>query len=159
MRKTAVGTLFAAALMAFAVLPSGNNMKQFQWLEGNWSMKTKRGMIMESWKANHDSSLLGSSKMVAASGEEKILESLELIYSAGHYYYVSAVNGQNNNQPVRFRLSSHDGKGFVAENPEHDFPKRIIYELVNKDSIHAYIDGGPSAPGKRSDFYYVKSKN
>ena len=45
-------------------------------------MKTKRGTITERWKANHDSSMLGNSKMINLNGDEKILEKLELFFQA-----------------------------------------------------------------------------
>lgn len=134
-------------------------VKPFRWLEGTWFMKVKRGTIIETWQKNNDSSLLGSSKMITLSGGERVLENLELTHVSGVYYYISAVNGQNNNQPVRFRITSHSENGFVAENPEHDFPKRITYQLINKDSIHAFIDGGSQQPDKKSDFYYSRTKN
>lgn len=150
--------LTALLLLSFTVKNESINVKPFGWLEGNWSMKTKRGTITETWKPNHDSSMLGNSKMINLNGDEKILENLELVFSEGHYYYVSAVNGQNGGEQVRFTITSYNEKSFVAENPQHDFPKRITYNLVNKDSIHAFIDGGPAMPDKKSDFHYSRIK-
>lgn len=122
-------------------------------------MKTKRGTITETWKANNDSSMLGNSKMVSLTGEERVLENLELVFSGGHYYYVSAVNGQNGGEQVSFTITSYSEKNFVAENLQHDFPKRITYNLINKDSIHAFIDGGPAMPDKKSNFHYSRIKD
>lgn len=153
--------LFAIAMALFLsfIVNKEKNVSPFRWLEGSWTMKVKRGTITETWQANNDSSLLGNSKMKTLAGEERIMENLELIYTAGNYYYVSTVSGQNNNQPVSFLITSHSEKSFVAENPEHDFPRRVSYTLVNKDSIHAFIDGGPQQPEKKSDFYYTRTKN
>ena len=148
----------AALLLSFVIKEKESGVKIFSWLEGSWTMKTKRGAIIESWKTGNENLMQGNSKMVNASGDEKIMENLELIYAEGNYYYISAVNGQNNGQSIKFKLSSYNEKGFVAENPEHDFPKRIAYNLINKDSIHAFIDGGPSMPDKKSDFYYSRVK-
>jgi hypothetical protein len=53
-------------------------------------------------------------------------------------------------------LTSSNGSVFTFENPLHDFPRRIVYELVNNDSLHAWIDGGPEGTGKRNDFYYKR---
>jgi hypothetical protein len=46
----------------------------------------------------------------------------------------------------------------IFENPLHDFPKSTVYELVNNDSLHAWIDGGPYETGRRNDFYYSRVK-
>lgn len=153
--------LIAAPAFALLLLmkTTENKMKQFEWLNGSWTMKMKRGTIMESWNHRNDSTMLGESLMVNVTGQSNVLENLRLAYESGTYYYISRVKGQNNDQEVKFKLTSHSENGFVAENPEHDFPKRITYELVNKDSVHAFIDGGPSLPDKRSDFYYSRYKN
>jgi hypothetical protein len=136
-----------------------SKMDSFSWLIGKWEMKTGRGLISESWTVVDDSSFAGESSMVRANGEMKLLEKIQFVYRNGSYFYIPTAIGQNNNQPVKFKITTFSGDGFVAENPEHDFPKRIIYNLVNKDSIHAVIDGGASLPNKKSDFYYSRNKN
>lgn len=151
--------LTALLFFSFTVKNELFNVKPFGWLEGSWSMKTKRGTITEIWKANHDSSMLGNSKIVSLTGEERGLENLELAFTNGNYYYISRVNGQNDGEAVKFKITSYTKKGFVAENPEHDFPKRITYNLINEDSIHAFIDGGPAMPEKKSGFNYSRLKD
>lgn len=135
-------------------------MQSFKWLEGSWTMKKKNGgSIMESWSHHNDSVMLGESIGFSVTGQSKVLENLRLAYRSGSYYYISKVNGQNDGQEVAFKITAHSEKKFVAEKPDHDFPKRITYELINKDSIHAFIDGGPSMPDKKSDFFYSRYKN
>jgi|SRR5687767_1057868 len=157
MRKIFIAAFLFALFAAFTVKPE-NKMDQFDWLTGSWTTKVKKGTIMESWHAFNDSTMLGESVMISLTGQSNVLENLKLSYQSGTYYYVSRVKGQNNGQEVKFRITSHSKNGFVAENPEHDFPKRITYQLVNKDSIHAFIDGGPSMPEKKSDFHYSRYK-
>ena len=152
--------LIAFSFYAFTKKNNENKMQGFKWLEGSWVMKKKNGgSLMESWQAYNDSTMLGESLNFSITGQSGVLENLKLVYQSGTYYYRSRVNGQNNNEEVAFEITSHSEKGFVAEKPDHDFPQRISYELITKDSIHAFIDGGPSMPGKRSDFYYSRYKN
>lgn len=160
MRKIPGLALLILLFAAFNTKIKVQKMQSFKWLEGSWVMKKKNGSsIMESWHPHNDSTMLGESMNFSATGQSKVLENLKLSYQSGSYYYISKVNGQNNNQEVAFKITSHSEKGFVAEKPDHDFPKRITYDLVNKDSIHAFIDGGPSMPEKKSDFYYSRNKN
>ncbi len=44
---------------------------------------------------------------------------------------------------VPFKLVKHDKKKRRAEfaNPEHDFPKRIVYHRMSKDSLHILVEG------------------
>lgn len=122
-------------------------------------MQTRRGIITEKWAVANDSTLAGESFMTRADGTEIPLEKIELAYRSGYYYYIPTVKNQNGEQPVQFKITSHSETGFVAENPQHDFPKRISYTLVNADSIHAVIDDGAATPVKKSNFYYSRKKS
>ena len=136
-----------------------NKMEPFSWIKGKWAMHTGRGTITESWKVTNDSTYSGESKMIKANGEVKPLENIQLVYRNKEYFYIPITAGQNEEKPVLFKLTSFSKNGFVAENPDHDFPKRITYNLVNKDSIHAFIDDGPANPEKKLNFYYSREVN
>ena len=43
--------------------------------------------------------------------------------------------------PTPFRLIELKNKRVVFENPEHDFPQRIIYWLGDDGALHAKIEG------------------
>lgn len=130
----------------------------FSWLNGSWAMKEDGGGATEEWKHINDSLMEGSSAFVT--GDSVIpFETIRMFRRGRDFFYEVKAAGQNNEQPVEFKLSSFSDSGFVAENPQHAFPKRITYRLVNKDSIHAVVDAGPAMPDKRSDFYYSRSKN
>ncbi|HEX5026116.1 MAG TPA: DUF6265 family protein, partial [Agriterribacter sp.] len=114
-------------------------MKAFEWLAGNWRMEKKNGLLVERWEQVSDTGLNGSSYFVHAVGE-KLLEKIQLIYTNGQYCYVPTVVDQNSGNAVRFVITSITQRGFVAENPQHDFPRRVTYQSISKDSIHAWID-------------------
>ena len=139
--------LLLAILYGFALKPSPDDkgLESFKWLLGNWKMKTKRGALVESWKKMSDSSFNGESYMVK-NRDTIPLEKIELLCRNTAYYYIPIVNAQNDQQPVEFKISSFSHNNFIAENPEHDFPKRIVYTLIHSDSIHAVLDGGPGMP-------------
>lgn len=67
------------------------------------------------------------------------IEKLKILEKEGHWYYVADVS--HNSAPVYFKMTSADGSGFVCENPEHDFPKKITYRL-DGDIINASISAG-----------------
>jgi hypothetical protein len=137
---------------------SEKNVSQFNWLFGSWAMKETDGIVTEQWKPVNDSLMEGSSDFIK--GDSTIpFEKIKLLRREENFYYAAQAAGQNDGQPVEFKLTSFSDTGFVAENPQHDFPKRITYRLVNQDSIHAFVDGGPAMPEKKSDFYYSRNKN
>ena len=148
-------------LIAFAFTKSGheNKMQSFKWMIGSWTMQTKRGAIMETWTSINDSTMGGESILVKNTGGTTALENTRLICRNKEYFYCSVAHGQNNEEEIKFRITSFSENRFVSENPEHDFPKRITYELVAKDSLHAFIDDGAAMPAKKSDFYYSRYKD
>lgn len=130
---------------------------RFDWLTGRWYMEEKEGITTEDWLRVNDSLLEGRSDFVK--GDSVIpFETIRIYNITDTFYYEAKAAGQNKEQPVAFTMTSMTDSGFVAENPAHDFPKRISYRLVNRDSIHAYIDGGPAQPDKRADFFYRRKK-
>ncbi len=161
MKKNSIAFLLLLTVCGFVIEPAllNRSVKSFHWLNGSWQMQTRRGIITEKWAVANDSTLAGESKMTRADGTEIQLEKIELAFRNGNYYYIPTVRNQNGQQAIEFKITSHSQTGFVAENPQHDFPKRITYTLVNKDSIHAIIDDGAAAPVKKSDYYYSRKKD
>jgi len=157
--------LFFTVLLFFATSSgcsqtggANSRMKAFEWLEGNWKMEKKNGLLVERWEQASDTGFNGNSYFVHAGGE-KLLEKIQLIYTNGQYYYIPSVVDQNNGNAVRFAITRIIPGSFVAENPQHDFPRRITYQSITKDSIHSWIDDGKPVPEKRSAFYYTRQKD
>ncbi len=136
---------------------AGKNISQFNWLSGSWEMKDTDGIVTEQWKLVNDSLMEGSSDFIK--GDSTIpFEIIKLFRRNNDFIYEAKAAGQNKELPVEFKLTSFSDSGFVAENPQHNFPKRITYRLIKKDSINAFVDGGPAMPDKKIDFYYSKKK-
>ncbi len=154
--------LFTAAVMIFLLSfgYTSDNKKVFKKLyvlEGVWKMKTKKGAICEEWKKVDKSHLQSRGYMIK--GTDTIInEWVALTRTKEDISYTSTVENQNDKKPVAFKLTSSSGNVFVFENPEHDFPKRIVYDLVSADSLHAYTDDGIVGTKKVQHFYYSKVK-
>lgn len=155
---------YAAKLLIFCwvvFLPGKrdtDSMESFKWVIGEWQMERKSGLLVESWQQVNDSSFEGKSFMIQKDGQKKILEEMQIVYGQKGYHFISAVPGQNKEQPVSFKITSFSSDKFIAENPDHDFPRRISYELIGLDSLHAWIDGGPANPDQKVDFYFSRKK-
>lgn len=128
----------------------------FEWLIGTWQMKKTGGMLVECWTQHNETCLEGRSYFINAGGDSSLLERIKLLYSNGVYYYIPSVTGQNKGKSVWFTITTIAQNKFIAENAKHDFPGRITYALVAKDSMHAWIDDGKPVPEKRSDFYFLR---
>ncbi len=135
---------------------SNSKLQDLNWLLGTWQMEKNGGILTEEWQQANDSTFEETSFLLKGSGEKKLLERVQIVSRGDKLFYIPTVADQNGQQSVKFEITSFSANEFIAENPAHDFPKRIIYKAITQDSLHAKIDGGPSMPEKKSDFYYVR---
>jgi hypothetical protein len=116
------------------------SMTDAKWLIGKWENQTQRGRMVEEWTRTNDSVFSARSYMINAQ-DTILLESVQLKKEGNELFYIPTVKGQNNEQPVRFKLSAMKAGSMVFENPAHDFPQKISYTLLDKDSLMAEISG------------------
>ena len=110
------------------------------WLMGTWSNSVKDRRDFEAWKKYDDSTYIGRSYSIV--GVDTVSsETIQLEERNGEVLYIPTVQGQNDNQPVSFRLTLSEPGKIVFENADHDFPQKITYQLVSSDSIVAEISG------------------
>jgi len=114
---------------------------------GEWRHPEVRYM-----KAGARPLLLSNSYQVKAK-DTVLLEQVSLRHTKDGIFYIPVVK-ENDMKPVSFKLTSNSNNSFVFENLLHNFPKRIVYEIVSADSLHAYIDGGPQNSSKRNDYSF-----
>jgi hypothetical protein len=140
-------------------MPVDNRMRSFQWLLGSWESQRKAGMMVESWSVLNDSSLAGISLLYKPVGDKQLLEEVELVCRNENYFYIASAPGQNGGDRVSFQIRQYSDSGFLAENPQHDFPRRIRYRLIGKDSILATIDGGEANPEQKVEFSFRRKRS
>ncbi|MBC7889935.1 MAG: hypothetical protein H7Z13_18825 [Ferruginibacter sp.] len=159
MKKGLAAVIFIIALTAFINTEKQNDpiFDQLHALEGKWIMKTKKGAIGEEWKKINKDYLQNRGFMIR--GNDTITtEKVALRCTKEGIFYTSTVEDQNNRQPTAFRLTSVANNIFVFENPQHDYPKRISYSFITKDSLYAWIDDGKIITEKKSTFRYSRQK-
>lgn len=126
------------------------DFKKLKWLTGNWKRidagPGKSGT--ETWSATSATALQGSG--LTLKGKDTVsVEKLSLMIKGNDIFYVADVTG--NPKPVYFKMTVITADGFVCENSQHDFPKKISYKLVG-DKINASISGN----GKTISYNFVK---
>jgi hypothetical protein len=123
---------------------------KFEWLTGTWKLKDKN--VYEVWiKSKVNDDLIGRSFRINNS-DTVVLEKITLTFKNNSYYYIPDV--PQNAKPVDFKITTFDNSGFVAENPQHDFPKLIRYRLRSNDNLEAAIEGN----GKVIPYSFEKVK-
>jgi hypothetical protein len=124
---------------------------------GTWVMKTKKGFICEQWQKVSNAEM--HNRGFRITGKDTVeVEKIQLIEKGDEVYYISTVKGQNEGKPVTFRLADVKGHQFTFSNPKHDYPQFIVYDIVSKDSIHAWVDGIDKGKSLKIDFYYRRKQ-
>ncbi|OYU81892.1 MAG: hypothetical protein CFE23_03185 [Flavobacterium sp. BFFFF1] len=128
------------------------------WVVGRWENASRAGLLVETWKKQDDSTYIGSSAFMVGN-ETKFFEKIKLEQHDTIVTYTATVKDQNNGEPVSFNLTSATKTQLVFENPGHDFPQKIIYNLVGNDSLIAEISGAENGQPKTETFRMKKQLN
>jgi len=124
--------IFGILLSCFLCSSCTPKIKPFLWLTGTWELRRSAGgSRFEIWSLNIDGTLSGKGMRVEGT-DTFLLEKIELIDRNKEFYYIATVPDQNNAMPIEFKLSKTEGTVYTFENPNHDFPQRIIYHFKLK---------------------------
>lgn len=108
-------------------------------LEGVWQAENKN--LFEQWTIN-EHSLVGTAYKLEG-GTKKITETLLIHKEKSNLIYTATVRGQNDGKGIEFTLNQkiNNDSLFSFENPNHDFPQKIIYKKVNDKKIFVQVLG------------------
>ncbi|MBA4275496.1 DUF6265 family protein [Flavobacterium sp.] len=127
------------------------------WLLGQWENKSDEGNLLEIWEKKNDSIYFGESYFIK--GKDTLhFEKIELQQKGENLLYVTTIKGQNNDKPVTFVHNDTIEKQLVFENPKHDFPQKIAYSKITKDSIVIQISGIQQGKPSSERFSMKKTK-
>lgn len=151
------GFVVAAVLVFTAALPamasSAGALDEFGWLAGYWTNASEDGSstIEELWLPPAAGRLMVGVHRDVRNNERVFFEYLRIETRSDGVYYVSKPSNQDE---AAFRLVAHaPGERAVFENPEHDFPQRIIYTL-DGDVLTATISGTIGGEEKSSTWTF-----
>jgi hypothetical protein len=131
---------------------ANTELNTLQWLSGTWKRTniTKPGRVQnETWKRSSVDEWVGIG-VTMQQNDTVFIEKISIRFAGGILYYIADV--PENKQPVYFRFTELSNNGFVCENPDHDFPKRIVYRLIDKNKLIAQVSGN----GKSTDYYFER---
>ena len=128
-------------------------LADISWIAGDWQTAPGgRRQIEEHWTAVAGGSMMGVSRTVA--GDKTVeFEYLRIEQRADGIYYVAHPKARC--PGTDFKLTRASATEAVFENPQHDFPKRVIYRKTD-DGLTASIDGGE---GSKSVSFVFKKMN
>jgi len=130
-------------------------IKLAEWLIGNWENNNGIGTLSESWKKINDSTLQAQSYFIKNT-DTLHFETISLQQKGDDVNYNSTIKGQNDDMLIAFKMNLETENQLVFENPKQDYPRKITYNKITKDSIQIIISG--IQKGKPSSETYPMKK-
>jgi len=123
------------------------SVKDLAWLAGSWEGKQGAGTFEEHWTTPVGGIMIGMGRQT--SGDKTVFtEFLKIVQTKDAIEYRVTIDGQ---PETAFKLTSLKDGEAVFENPEHDFPQKIVYRK-EKDGLLAWIEGKQGGKDAKMEF-------
>lgn len=122
------------------ILMSINSIAQTfpTFLHGTW--KVENAEVYEHWDVISETSMKGFSYQMK-DNKIQVSEYLSLSLDEQDLIYTALVLNQNQGRGIEFKLDLSQPL-YVFENPEHDFPKKIVYQKLSDSEIMVTVSDG-----------------
>jgi hypothetical protein len=134
--------------------PAKATMGDMAWLAGAWVGKRSTGSsIEERWSPPLGGAMLAVSRSVNTSGKMSAFEFLRIVERDGGLIYIAQPGGAKGTEFVLTELGTEKApRRAVFENPRHDYPNRIVYELSAEGGLSATIGQTKGGTPRRFEF-------
>jgi len=119
-------------------------LQDFAWLAGHWRIEQADRQVDEQWMEPAGGLMMGMARNIQGGKVREYEFTLLRQEPNGDIFYVASPSKQSE---TSFKLTSLEGGAAVFENPQHDFPKKIVYARQADGSLLAAIEG-PGRDGK-----------
>jgi len=131
--------------------PAQAKIGQLDWLAGAWvgTMGTSQATsIEERWSPPKGGAMLATARTVS---KDKMVafEFLRIVERDGGLVYIAQPGG---GPPTEFVLTKLEAQRADFENPRHDYPQRITYELSTRGILTATISLADGSKSQRFEF-------
>lgn len=144
--------VMACSLAIGVAAQTKTTLADLAFISGNWEMVGPKQRVEERWTPPATNAMLGLSRTLRE-GRMAEFEYLRIVERADGIFYIAQPGGR---PATEFKLTKFDGSAAVFENPQHDFPKRIIYRKNADGSLTASIDAGEGTKGPSFSFKPMK---
>ncbi len=130
--------------------PAKASIGDVAWMASAWVGTRPSGSSMEErWSPPLGGAMLGVSRTVNTSGKMVAFEYLRIVERDGGLVYIAQPGGA---KPTEFVLTEATPTRAVFDNPRHDYPKRIVYELLADGGLCATVGYAKGGTPRRLEF-------
>lgn len=152
---TAVFGLLISTFLAGAPPQASFKVEDLSWISGDWRGAMGSAQVEEYWTGAAGGSMMGLSRTVSG-GRTVGFEYLRIETRPDGIFYVAHPRAKS--PGTDFKLVRLQGREAVFENPQHDFPKRIIYRSDADGSLTARVEGNGTEKEKPQEFRYQAAR-
>ncbi len=139
-------------LFALAIMPayaSPESISDLAWLSGCWAAINQEAGSGEQWMPPAGGTMLGVNRTVRDS-KTVAFEFMRIVeQDDGGLEFIASPSGQST---ASFLMVSVNDGEVIFENPDHDFPRRIIYRLLSDEDLIGRIEGTIDGEERAVDF-------
>lgn len=136
MKRMTTAIASAALLLASASASAGAD--DLGWLAGHWCGLRGKTFDEETWMAPRGGLLVGMHRDTR-DGRATGFEFMRIARQDGRWVLLAQPGG---GAATAFPAEAVGEGHAVFANPDHDFPRRVIYRRLDADTLHARVDDG-----------------
>jgi len=140
-------------LLAVAPVAGATDPASLAWMSGCWAFERDGKRYEEVWLPPAADGAIGMARTTKA-GRTVDSEFTRLAVVDGRLSYVALPAGQA--QAV-FPVVKLEGTAVAFENPQHDFPTRVLYRYTAPDRLDARIEGRIDGKDKAVDYPFRRA--
>ena len=145
--------LFLVVFLLVSTAPAAT-LTSFEKLSGCWSNQDGDQIYEEQWMSPAGDMILGMSRTLQK-GKVVTFEFIQIQTREDGTFYIASPSKQ---ERTEFKLTSFENNSAVFENPEHDFPQRVVYKFLTGDSLQAWIEGKQNGKSRKIEFPMTRTK-
>ena len=136
-----------AATLPVVALPA--TIDDLAWLSGCWAAANQESGSGEQWMPPAGGTMLGVSRSVR-DGKTVAFEFIRIVeQDDGELEFIASPSQQ---KTASFSMTSIKDREVMFENPDHDFPQRIIYRLISDQELLGRVEGTIDGAERVVDF-------
>ena len=137
-------------LLVFIPRNSGAQVSSLGWMTGCWESQRGKSIVIEQWSRPRAGMMFGYGQTIRADSTTDY-EQTRIFERGGKTIYGAHPAGQ---EPAEFVAEGISATSVLFANPAHDFPQRVSYRRLTRDSLAARVEGNTRSGPRGTDFRY-----
>ncbi len=119
--------------------PPEKDFTKLEWLLGTWEVN--EGNEYETWTKLNDTTFYGRNFKVYHETDTLITRNAHLVKKENDFFFLPIIKTPQGDKEIYYKMISDSDSYFIFENPQHSFPNKITYTIVNETNVTTKQEG------------------